>query len=353
MQHSAEPDFLSQLDTIFTQLNPQEVEQFYATYKQWLLQQHIASLQQRIVHIQQQLVENTQLIQQTQPSPIALATLARLQSHGVNDIDLLDSMLARGEAWLDATMQRLDYCEQIDDFIRDDYTQWCKLALEGAFDWIDSMLDEASPTSPPTPIEETPTSAADTVATNDTEATEALLLQKLTSDSDEQEGVSWQEETLKQTAIKLPAQEEAEEPASSAAITPSQNEEATLVEFAPPETAPYSDETTATENEQPPLIEFAPEEGSANIREAHASDGELLTLVEFAPTEQTSDPEPEYPENIEVDEPGQIEEPGSEEQARQPLVQPEISPNKQPLSFTSLPPKRGFLRRLVGILLGA
>ena len=328
MQHSAEPDFLSQLDTIFTQLNPQEVEQFYVTYQQWLLQQHIASLQQRIVHIQQQLVENTQLIQQTQPSPIALATLARLQSNGVNDIDLLDSMLARGEAWLDATMQRLDYCEQIDDFIRDDYTQWCKLALEVAF-------------------------AADTVATNDTEATEALLLQKLTSDSDEQEGVSWQEETLKQTAIKLPAQEEAEEPASSAEITPSQNEEGMLVEFAQPETAPYSDETTATENEQPPLIEFAPEEGSANIREAHASDGELPTFVEFAHTEQTSDPQPDHPENIEVDEPGQIEEPGSEEQARQPLVQPEISPNKQPLSFTSLPPKRGFLRRLVGILLGA
>ncbi len=353
MQHSAEPDFLSQLDTIFAQLNPQEVEQFYATYKQWLLQQHIASLQQRIVRIQQQLVENTRLIQQTQPSPIALATLARLQSDGVNDIDLLDSMLARGEAWLDATMQRLDYCEQIDDFIRDDYTQWCKLALEGAFDWIDSMLDEASPTSPPTAIEEFQPGAADTVATADTEATEAMLLQKLTSDSDEQEEVSWQEETLKQTAIKSPAQEDAEESASSAEITPSQNEEATLVEFAPPETAPYSDETTVSENEQPPLIEFAPEEGSAILREAHSADGELPTFVEFAPTEQISDPEPEHPENIEVDKPGQIEEPGSEEQARQPVLQPEISPNKQPLSLTSLPPKRGFLRRLVGILLGA
>ena len=303
MPHSAEPDFLSQLDTIFAQLSPQEVEQFYATYKQWLLQQHIASLQQRIVHIQQQLAENAQLIQQTQPSPIALATLARLQSNGVNDIDLLDNMLARGEAWLDATMQRLDYCEQIDDFIRDDYTQWCKRALEGAFDWIDSMLDEASPASPSTAIEEFQPSAADTVATAEAEATEALLLQKLTSDSDEQEDVSWQEETFKQTAIKLPAQEEAEESASSAEIPPSQNVEA--------------------------------------------------AFVEFAPTEQTSDPEPEHLENIEVEEPGQIEESRSHEQARQPLVQPEISPNKQPLSLASPRPKRGFLRRLVGILLGA
>src|SRR5579864_2686257 len=117
MLHSAEPDFLQQLDTVFAHLDPQEVEQFYAAYKQWLLQQQVSSLRQRIDHIQQQLAENSRLIQQTRPSPIALATLARLQSNGVNDIDLLDSMLARGEAWLDATMQRLDYCEQIDDFI--------------------------------------------------------------------------------------------------------------------------------------------------------------------------------------------------------------------------------------------
>src|ERR1700730_8525770 len=119
MPHSAEPDFLSQLDTIFAQLNPQEVEQFYTTYKQWLLQQHIASLQQRVVHIQQQLAEKTHVNKEHQPPPIALVTLARLQSNGVNDIDLLDSMLARGEAWLDATMQRLDYCESLNDFISD------------------------------------------------------------------------------------------------------------------------------------------------------------------------------------------------------------------------------------------
>src|SRR5438105_13245222 len=106
------------------------------------------------------------------PPAIALATMARLQASGVKDLDLLDRMLERGEDWLDRTMQRLDYCEQL-DFILDDYTKWCQNALDGAYDWIDSMR-EGSPVSPEVP-------GADTSI----ETTEELLLQKLTSEEEE------------------------------------------------------------------------------------------------------------------------------------------------------------------------
>lgn len=365
MHHSAEPDFLGQLDTIFAQLNPQDVEQFYSAYKQWLLQQQIASLQRRILHVQQQLADNTQSIQQTQPSPIALATLARLQSNGVNDIDLLDSMLTRGEAWLDATMQRLDYCEQIDDFISDNYTQWCRLALEGAFDWIDSIGDEASPPSSGT--EEAPPMAADIVNAN-TEATEALLLQKLTSESDEQEDLSWQEETLKQAVIKLASQ--VEDSAISEEETPSFvefasveeptmdimdadaniSEQSTLVEVPVPEEVVTPEEPSTSEYNAPDLSELT--EQSTRV--------EVAAPEEVVIAEETGSPEPVPSEYVEVGEPEQFEEsrPGSLEHG--PAPQPEIADNPETAinhvdasyrAPTKLP-KRSILQRLIAKLLG-
>src|SRR3989442_655138 len=103
-----------EISSIFTRLNPQQVEQFYTSYQQWTLQQQIAQLQTQIHTLHQHIAENNEHLQQLQPSPIALANLVRLQSNGVSDIDLLDRMLERGEEWLDQTMQRLTYCEQFD-----------------------------------------------------------------------------------------------------------------------------------------------------------------------------------------------------------------------------------------------
>jgi hypothetical protein len=109
---------------------------------------------------------------------MALATLVRLQASGVSDIDLLDSMLERGEAWLDHTLQLLEECERL-NVIGGDYTRWCQLALEGAYDWITSML-EAGPSLP----------AAVQPSNPGEEATEELLLQKLMSDDETLPAVS-------------------------------------------------------------------------------------------------------------------------------------------------------------------
>src|SRR2546422_325718 len=125
-----------EINSIFSRLDPQHVEHFYQSYQLWTLQQQIAGLQTHITALHQQIAENNERMQQVHPSAIALATLAQLQSHGVTDIDLLDDMLARGETWLDQTMQRLAYCEQFDFIRSNNYTQWCEHALEGAYDWI-------------------------------------------------------------------------------------------------------------------------------------------------------------------------------------------------------------------------
>ena len=95
-------------------------------------------------------------LEQVHPSALALATLARLQAHGVSDITVLDRMLERGEEWLNRTMQRLEYCEKI-DVISDGYTKWCEHALEGAYDWIDSMQEQEAVHSAP---DELPPSAS-------------------------------------------------------------------------------------------------------------------------------------------------------------------------------------------------
>lgn len=131
---------------VFSQLKPQDVEQFSTAYKRWILQQHILALQTHISALKQQIDTNSKHMQDICPSAIALAALARLQASDVSDIDLLDRMLERGEAWLDHTIQLLERCESL-DIIHDDYTHWCELALEGAYDWIDSM-QETSASSP-------------------------------------------------------------------------------------------------------------------------------------------------------------------------------------------------------------
>jgi len=189
-----------EINSIFARLDPQDVERFYQSYQLWTLQQQIVGLQTQITGLQQQIAENNERMQQAHPSAIALATLAQLQSYGVTDIDLLDLMLERGESWLDQTMQRLAYCEQF-DFIRgNNYTEWCEHALEGAYDWIDSMQNASSSPEESSLAATSTTRAANTNSTLD-EATEEILLQKLMSD----EEAFMLEATLKRPAVS-PAQ---------------------------------------------------------------------------------------------------------------------------------------------------
>jgi hypothetical protein len=177
MSNPSPQDIASNIGAVFAQLSQQDIEEFYVSYQRWSLQQQIEVLHTRIQDLRKQKMLNTERLQGVHPTAIELATLARLQSNGVSDVDLLDRMLEQGESWLDRTMQRLDYLEQLDDFISDDYTQWCQHALEGAYDWIDSVLDGNPPSL---------SSAATTEEEALTEATEELFLQKISNDGTEE-----------------------------------------------------------------------------------------------------------------------------------------------------------------------
>jgi hypothetical protein len=189
------PDYI---DTIFQRLDAQDVERFYKSYLFWSLQPRLKTLHAEIEVIQQAIADNDTLMQQVQPSAIALASLAQLQANGVNDLNLLDRMLERGDTWLDHTMQLLERCEEL-DLIGGDYTQWCDHALDGAYDWIESM--NATNTIN-TQENETETSEASLAISHNQqdiqEVTEAQLLQKLMSD---------EEPTGKIPALSLPLSE--------------------------------------------------------------------------------------------------------------------------------------------------
>jgi hypothetical protein len=199
MNNSADenPVLRERFAEVFSRLPEQDIEQFYAQYQLWLLRRRVPIIQKQIEALDEHLAENQQVIQSLQPSAVALAVLARLQSNGVSNIELLDQMLERGEDWLDRMMQRLDYCEQVKDFIQGDYTQWCYRSLEGAYDWIDTLLGSVKEDEEPRqPVEE------------DGAATEELLLQKLRLDDEEE----MLEATLKQPAVK--DEDESKEPAA-------------------------------------------------------------------------------------------------------------------------------------------
>lgn len=189
MNNSADENFALQerFAEAFARLPEQDIEQFYAQYQLWLLRRRVPIIQKQIETIDEHLAENQRAIQSLQPSAVALAVLARLQANGVGNIELLDQMLERGEDWLDRMMQRLDYCEQVQDFIQGDYTQWCYRSLEGAYDWIDTLLGSVKEGEEPRPpVEE------------DSEATEKLLLQRLSLDDEEE----MLEATLKQPVVE-------------------------------------------------------------------------------------------------------------------------------------------------------
>lgn len=173
---SVTAESVEQAQLLFAQLEPQHVEAFYQHYQYWQQQQHAIVLQEQIAAVEQHIVNNTLLMQNAQPSPIALATLTRLQSNGVEDVDLLDVMLERGDTWLDHTLQQLEQCEKL-DLIHDNYTEWCRLALDGAYDWLDSMNETQGA------AEQQPHEAAQQEEVRN-DATESLLLEKLMSEDE-------------------------------------------------------------------------------------------------------------------------------------------------------------------------
>ena len=275
MNSTPPPDYAENFFTLFAQLNQQDVEEFYLGYQYWYLQHQIEILQNRLDQIHTVMLENTVRIQQVQPTAIELATLARLQSNGVSDVNLLDRMLERGEAWLDRTMQRLDYLEQLDDFISDDYTQWCKHALDGAYDWIDSVVDTSASSQSTTPattdisdtndtsdIFDTSTNTIDTRKEEELiEATEELFLQKISSDDELQAA----EITSKRPSIT--ATDAEEDVPSSTDMLMADHREETQVEPVEAEGPPIENSQTPTEVQpivQEPLDIMAGAQTSTN-----------------------------------------------------------------------------------------
>jgi hypothetical protein len=243
MNNTPPLDHTENIITTFAQLNQQDVEEFYLGYQFWYLQQQIDILQIRFDQIHRMMIENTQRIQQLQPTAIELATLARLQSNGVNDVGLLDRMLERGEAWLDRTMQRLDYLEQVDDFIREDYTQWCKHALEGAYDWIDSVLDGEPPSSSQETLQATSEEGPEDVKQDQLiEATEELFLQKISAE----DALQANEITSKREAVTVTAVEE-DVPSATDILVADHREETQIETVETEEPLPIDNSQTFTE----------------------------------------------------------------------------------------------------------
>lgn len=288
MQNNVESDFQGQLDAVFARLNPQAVEEFYTSYQQWSQQQRVHHLRQRIETVREQQVENEQRMREAQPSAIALAALARLQSNGVSDIALLDAMLERGESWLDETMQRLDYFEQFDDFISDDYTKWCQGALEGAFDWIDSVRDETQQ-APQAQVETPPLeSPADS---EDATEVETLFLQRLATEREDD--LAWQEATtLKRPAVQPSAPEivtsapvEQEQPAQEDGELQDAEIQAQAAGYIPQDEPDSDDETVMVPDEEITPHEEEPQTGDNEpplikpVRNASPKRGVIGTLV--------------------------------------------------------------------------
>jgi hypothetical protein len=268
----------NEISLLFEKLSPQDVSEFHAGYQQWLHQQQTAYLQTQIVRVRQQIAENNRQIQLVHPSSIALASLARLQSNGVTNLDLLDRLLDRGETWLDNTMLHLEYCEKF-DFIRGNYTEWCEHALEGAYDWIDSMrkvsieATKSSPQSTDQPPSQSPSPASADIETAETskEATEEIFLQKLMSE----EVISHLDTELEIATVladEIPAQSSASEATTAAAPIPVDETSAMAMEvIAAPTLTPSQEasnlkpEETADSTQVPvyetstPLAEHIPE----------------------------------------------------------------------------------------------
>lgn len=370
------------VDSIFSQLSADDVDQFYRGYQRWRFQQRLDELREQLDALQQRMAVNREAIQQNAPSAMALASLARLQSHGVENTDLLDRLLDRGDEWLDRTIQRLEYCEQT-GLIGDDYTKWCEHALEGAYDWIDSLtgVNGAAPATQPTAAAE---GEQEEIAASETlpQTTEAMLLQKLMSEEEEAttlklpvvpatpvlaesapaELADAPAEQIMPAEPDLPASHEPETLLEDEPIqTTSAAQQTSKAEVAPPEVSATALTGSASESEQTVVSDessgpgdaaqtIIPDEISEQDNPARA-DG----VQEPAPSEQYA-----FPESFDEFTPAEAKSSLSPANS-QPLVEPPVvssnavvsrAPQQANAPAARPPRKRNFWQKLVYVLLG-
>src|SRR5579884_3479140 len=176
--------------------------------------------------------------------------------------------------------------EQLDDFLKEDYTQWCTNALEGAYDWVDPLLFS---TDAPVLSNDVGISVKEQEP-EEVGATEEQLLQKLAEEPEDEADDAWQTATLKREAISLqPLQpdereqelivELSETGIETNEVAPVYNEFVPTAEeaFSEPETQSVAEEYIAPEEtsqyevnevkEQPELHEFPANEAAVPITE--------------------------------------------------------------------------------------
>ncbi|GER83210.1 hypothetical protein KTAU_18470 [Thermogemmatispora aurantia] len=167
-----------QLQRLYSRLSRRDIEEFYAGYQLWLAEQRLAVLQAEIQALRQQIEQNAERLRQLQPPEGVVNLLTALREWGVSDVVLLDRLCERGEEWLQAMFHRLDTCRQLGLF-DGDYTRWCEHALEGAYDWLDSIEEGTLPAAEMlAPAESAALAACEEDGTED-ELTEDEFLRRL------------------------------------------------------------------------------------------------------------------------------------------------------------------------------
>src|SRR5215472_11327008 len=128
---------------LYEQIPLEAMQQVADSYMAWYIEKTTRELDSSIARLRAELEENDKKETLFKPSAAELESMRRLQSNKVNDVDLLDRLVERGEEWLVLTMHRLDYFERA-GLAPSDYPAWCEHALIGAYDWIDAPRLHAS-----------------------------------------------------------------------------------------------------------------------------------------------------------------------------------------------------------------
>ncbi len=131
------------ITSLYERIPLEAMQQVANSYMAWYVEKATQELDETIDRLRTELEGNDKQEAVFKPSASELESMRRLQSNRVNDVDLLDRLVERGEDWLVLTMQRLDYFERA-GLSPNDYPAWCEHALSGAYDWIDASRLQAS-----------------------------------------------------------------------------------------------------------------------------------------------------------------------------------------------------------------
>jgi len=122
---------------LYERIPPEAVREFSEAYFAWYANRALQELDDRIKAVRADLAVNDAREEELRPTDIELEAIELLQARGVDDVELLDRLVGRGEDWLAETVQRLAYFEHA-GLAPTSYPQWCEYALAGAYDWIDT-----------------------------------------------------------------------------------------------------------------------------------------------------------------------------------------------------------------------